>query len=1165
MSEHVTKAGASTHIPEEFASKLRTARDNHTMQGERRVVTILFCDVKGSTEMAEQLDPEDWAEIMNEAFSYLIKPIYRYEGTLARLMGDAILAFFGAPIAHEDDPQRALLAGLDIVKDIKPFCDEIRSEYDLDFAVRVGINTGPVVVGEMGSDLAVEYTAMGDAANLASRMEEMAQPGTVQISEHTYKLIAPVFEVEHLGPIEVKGKGKPVEAYRVIGSKSSPGRLRGIEGLEAPLIGRDGEFDQLCGAIDELRQGRGGIVSLIGEAGLGKSRLIEEMRRCWAEDPPSGSRWISSRGISYDSEKPYGVFQDLIRKMSGVDEHDPAILVRERIGRYLEDIPEESRESSRRAVELFLSVDEHSDLPTPDAEKIKHEIFTFIMHNWRKATEQGPQVFVFDDLHWVDSTSVDLLLHLLQLVDEVPLLIICAFRPYRQAPGWQIKTAAETDYPHRYTEIKLDPLSNESSQELINSLLTISELPSSLRDLILQKAEGNPFFVEEVVRTLIERGVVVRDEGGSKWVATKDIEGVFIPDNLQALLTARIDRLSSEVRRTLQYASVIGRSFYYRVLQLISDMEADLNKHLNTLQRVELIREAAREPEMEYIFRHELTRDAAYKTILRRQRKKFHLEVGNAIESLFPERTEEFASRLAFHFEQGGDREKAQQYYTMAGDSAAKLYANAEAVKHYSRALDLAHGRDASSEELIKLYTSRGRVLEVSGRYDEALENYQELESMAKEGEDRKLELAALIPQATIFSTPTARINLEKGRSFSERALSLARELKDPLAESKVLWNLMLLSYFQGDKSGRTIEYGEQSLAIAREHDFREQLAYTLHDLARSYVQVGEVQKAVAAMDESRELWRELGNMPMLADNLTSSGYMNLEFGNFQTAQAFTEEALGVAQSIGNLWGQSYSSSILGPIYLEQGEFSKSMETMSTAEHLSKEANFVGSQVLLPILLSWLNAYLGEKDESYKALQRARGISEGAEIFKDRILMAEAWWHYTNGDLDRANEIMDTARAMVQMDTPDLFLGSMIQSIELDIDIANRMSDIALEKAEQYITSMERDRRRLFRPDLLMRKGMALLELGDPQGAWSALGEARLEAETQGSKRSLLPILATMYPLALERGDQEEVESIRKQGLELVEYLKGNITDPALAEKFLQTPNVQVFQQQPEG
>jgi class 3 adenylate cyclase len=299
-------AALDKFIPPEMLAKLNQARQTGAMAGERRIVTMLFCDVKGSTAAASQLDPEDWADIINGAFESMIRPVYKYEGTIARLMGDAILAFFGAPLAHEDDPERAVRAALEILSGIQPYRQQVKAEWGLDMDVRVGINTGLVVVGAVGSDLRMEYTAMGDAINLAARMEQTAAPGSIQIAEPTYKIVAPLFEFESLGGIEVKGKDEPVPAYRVLGSRAAPGRQRGIAGLDSPLVGRAAEMQTLRNAIADLRQGRGGIVSVIAEAGLGKSRLIAELRKEMAP----GSSWLEGRSFSYETATPYAPFID---------------------------------------------------------------------------------------------------------------------------------------------------------------------------------------------------------------------------------------------------------------------------------------------------------------------------------------------------------------------------------------------------------------------------------------------------------------------------------------------------------------------------------------------------------------------------------------------------------------------------------------------------------------------------------------------------------------------------------------------------------------------------------------------------------------------------------------------------------------------------------------
>ena len=565
------RARLEQYIPRALLTKLEAARTGGGTQGERRVVTMLFCDVTGSTAAAEKLDPEDWAQIMNGAFEYLIAPVYRYEGTLARLMGDAILAFFGAPIAHEDDPQRAVLAGLEIVEAIGPYRDQVKEQWGLDFQVRVGINTGLVVMGEVGSDLRVEYTAMGDAINIAARMEQAAQPGTVQIAADTQRLIEPLFDFEDLGLTEVRGKTEPVQAFRVAGPKPVPGRLRGIEGLSAPLIGRDNEIGVMRQVLKRLSQGSGGIVCLIGEAGIGKTRLLDELHAEWEKIAGGEAPWVVSRGVSYDTARPYGLMMQRVSQIYGVEEHDSLELVREKVAIKPMGFPPQGQGLVVRTMEASLAVGIDSDGPQLKGEALQRELHDACQSMWRAAATFAPTVMVLDDLHWADPASVELMIEMFSLVDEVPLLLLCSFRPERQSPAWGVKQAAETDYPHRYTEIALSPLSEQDSGVLFANLFNISGSPPELRHMILEKSEGNPLYLEEFTRALIDSGAVSRDETGLRWMPDASFEDIRIPENLQALLTSRIDRLTEDARRTLQLSSVIGRSFYHRVLDLISD------------------------------------------------------------------------------------------------------------------------------------------------------------------------------------------------------------------------------------------------------------------------------------------------------------------------------------------------------------------------------------------------------------------------------------------------------------------------------------------------------------------------------------------------------------------------------------------------------------------
>ena len=534
-------------------AKLEGARVGRSMEGERRIVTMLFCDVKGSTAMAETLDPEEWAEIMNGAFELLIAPVYRYEGTLARLMGDAIFAFFGAPIAHEDDPQRAVAAGLEIVEGIRGYRERLRAERGLDLNVRVGINTGPVVVGQVGSDLRLEYTAMGDAVNVAARMEQTAEPGTVQITAETHRLVAALFDVEPRGEIEVKGKAEPVEAYRVVRRKARPGPMRGRRAVGAAR-GTRARDEILARAVDETIEGRGQMVSLVGEAGLGKSRLIEEARAAWDERRPDDAHaagdirriWETWQCVSYDTTRPYAQYRRMLARIAGIVDSDPPEIVREKLSPTIDPRASEWLEPHMRVWRSLFGVPEPEEEPL-EGEAFRRAIMELVPGSTRHFGAE-PRLMVFEDLHWCDEASMDLLIETAKLVDDLPCLFLFAFRPDRQAPSWRLKQWLETEYPHRSTEIALSPLSPEESGVLIDELLPNGDGPRPCARRSSSAARA--------IRCSSRRS---RPPCSSVDPAAAD--DIAIPASLQALITARLDTLDEETRRTLQLASVIGRTF----------------------------------------------------------------------------------------------------------------------------------------------------------------------------------------------------------------------------------------------------------------------------------------------------------------------------------------------------------------------------------------------------------------------------------------------------------------------------------------------------------------------------------------------------------------------------------------------------------------------------
>ncbi|MCI0775061.1 MAG: AAA family ATPase [Chloroflexi bacterium] len=680
------------------AGPTRTHRPARSGRGERRILTLLFCDVVNSTSLAEQFDPEEWVEIMNEAFEHMTAPVLRYEGTVGKFTGDGLMAFFGAPVSHEDDPERAVRAGLEILVGIDELRESVRLDFDKDFNLRIGVNTGLVVVGDVGSSAVTEYTAMGDAVNVAARMEQTAQPGTVQISADTQRLVEGAFDLEPLGGIEIKGKSDPMDVFRVVRARLRTGRPRG---LVAPLIGRDKEFNQLVELAESIKTGTGQIVSIIGEAGLGKSRLLDELREERIKASPEHI-WDFAQGVPYDVGRPYSLFQNMARRTFEIELTDSPEVIHSKVDAMLRAVGGSEEEISlcSVAIEKLIAAKVLHDAPDYPAEAIKHDLFETIAPAFIAQAHSFPSTIVFDDLQWSDDASIELLIHLMEIVKDTPILVLCAFRPDPQSPAQQLREAAQSRFAERYTEIVLEPLGLDHTNELITELLQIRDFPAEARDLVLRKAEGNPYFVEEVVRWFVDQGMVRQTTDGLEWDETSDIANATIPDSLQSLLMARMDRLDGEARDTLQLASVIGRAFYHSVLGKISDSTLELDRQLATLEHQELIQEEMRQPELQYVFKHELARDAAYNSILRRRRRALHLQVAEAMESIFQGDLEANAHRLGYHFSEAGDHDRAMKYFEMATDVAAGLDARSEAETHLRNAIAAATNLNASESKV---------------------------------------------------------------------------------------------------------------------------------------------------------------------------------------------------------------------------------------------------------------------------------------------------------------------------------------------------------------------------------------------------------------------------------------------------------------------------------
>jgi class 3 adenylate cyclase/tetratricopeptide (TPR) repeat protein len=818
------------------------------VEGERKLATLLFADVARSTSLAEQMDPEDWAAVMNGAFRFMNATVSRFGGTVGNLMGDAVMAFFGAPVAQEDHAERAVRSGLDLLAAAEEYGRAIRQRHGLEFRVRVGINTGTAVLAVVGDQVKAEYTAMGDTANVAARLQSAAEPGTVLISGDTYRLVRGLFDVDPRGSLAVKGRRAPVETFAVLAARSRPGPTRGVEGLRAPLVGRDRELGALRDRLDALRGGVGSVVAILGEAGIGKSRLLAEARdgvRHRGDD----LAWYEGRAISYGGSLAYHPWQQVGRQMIGAESTDAPAAVRSRLATFC-DVHGVSEEMVP-LLETMLAVDRAGAPLEPDdgpegalVQRIADAVMACVRAAMRGPGGPRPHVLVFDDLHWSDRASLDLIGQVGTLAMEEPLLLACLLRPDRDAPSWPLLDRLSGSTGASFTRIALEPLDPRRSGELLGHLLHVEGLPAEVRSLILERTDGNPFFLEEVLRSLIDQGYVVRENG--HWRAGRDVQGLTIPDTLTGVLSARLDRLPDPTKRVAQTAAVLGRIFSYRALTTVSraapapERIDNVDPHLGTLTNEELVRERARDPEREYIFKHALTQEAAYGLLLRERRRELHLRAGRALEELYPDRIEELAPLLARHFREGGDPERAVDHSLRAAARAVHLFALPEAAEHYEQAYLTLEAMDPPpAARMLDTILEWTVVRYKLNAYDGLIDRLLRGEELAR-GAGEQARLARILSWIALAQMVTG---------FPSRAEPYLVE-SQRLASELGIDHLLLLPFFFATEAltdrdpRRAVDQFDQVVELARKHRMPEIEGHALASSAAALARLGEYDRA---------------------------------------------------------------------------------------------------------------------------------------------------------------------------------------------------------------------------------------------------------------------------------------------------------------------------------
>ncbi len=748
-----------SYTPKFLVDKILTSRS--AIEGERKLVTVLFADVAGFTAMSEKLDPEDVHEIMNGCFRILLDEIHRFEGTVNEFRGDGLMALFGAPIAHEDHAQRACHSALAAQKALIPYSQSLKSRYGIDFKMRIGINSGPVVVGSIGDDLRMDYTAQGDAANLAARMESSAEAGSVLVSHNTYRLAREFFEFNPLGGLQVKGKQEPVEAYRLIKPTEVKTRIAAsaAKGFTR-FVGRTRELDGLKEAFEKVQSGEGQVVGIVGEAGVGKSRLLLEFRNTL----PRGEHWYyEGRCLHYGGSMPYLPILDITRSLIGIKEGDQEHEIRQK----LEDI---ILGIDQNLAPIIPPFQELLSLKADDAEfaklepKLKREkTFEAIRDLLIRGSQDRVVVLVFEDLHWIDKTTEEFLDYMIGWLPTTGILLLLLYRP-EYTHQWGSKSY--------YRLITLGQLSKSASAELVAAILEGGQVMPELRELILNRAAGNPLFMEELTHSLLQNGSIQKED--DRFVLARDVSTDQVPDNIQGIIAARMDRLEANLKTTMQVAAVIGREFAFRILETITEMKEELKSRLVNLQGLEFIYEKKLFPDLEFIFRHALVQEVAYNSLLINRRKEIHEKIGRAIENLYAQRLEEFYEMLAYHYSKSGKLAKAYEYLKDSAKKAVRNHATFEAVRFYKEAmavLCLLPQTDDNKREQIEVVLSMHGPMRTTGWPEDYLHMLQKADALAEElGDDKKsLHVRSILGLYYLFRGGNPQLGWEYVESCVER------------------------------------------------------------------------------------------------------------------------------------------------------------------------------------------------------------------------------------------------------------------------------------------------------------------------------------------------------------------------------------------------------------
>jgi class 3 adenylate cyclase/tetratricopeptide (TPR) repeat protein len=983
-----------SYTPKFLAEKILNNRSS--IEGERKLVTVLFADVANYTSVAEKLDPEEVHEIMDGCFRILMDEIHRYEGTINQFTGDGVMALFGAPVAHEDHAQRACHTALSIQKAMGEYGERIKKECGVDFKMRIGLNSGPVIVGSIGDDLRMDYTAVGDTTNLASRMESIARPGTILVSTDTFRLARDFFEFESLGKVELKGKEKSLETHKLFKAGEVETRIGAsvAKGLTR-FVGRENSITALKEALEEAEAGSGQLVGLVGEAGVGKSRLLFEFKSLL---PQSEYAYLEGRCLHYGGSMSYLPFLEILRSYFEIKEGDREFIIKKRMAEKIAGLDEKLESALPPLMELLSLKVEDEDFIKLQPQQKRERTFEAIRNLLIRMSQERPLVLAVEDLQWIDKTSEEFLDYLIGWLASTHILLILLYRP-EYTHQWGSKSY--------YSKIGLDQLSTSDSAELVQYILVGGEVAPELRELILSRTGGNPLFMEEFAHSLLENGSIQRKD--HQYVLSSEPSSIQVPDTIQGIIAARMDRLEDNLKRTMQVASVIGRDFAFRILQTITGMREELKTYLLNLQGLEFIYEKSLFPELEYIFKHALTQEVAYNSLLHKRRKEIHGKIGKAIEQIYAERLEEFYEMLAYHFDQGEVWEKAFLYLFKSGDKARQAYASHEAIAFYTHAIEVS-GRITPAlekQELFPVYERRGLVWLLLTKLDEAIADFQMMRQMTRASGNQRKEGESLGHLALAHLQKFSEEHLPLVEQYAQEAMQLSQQTGDQKILAKSLSSLGIVHQARGNlpEADRNLE---SSIQISRREEFKESLSQSIAFLGLQAYWQGHFQRAVHIGQEGLAVSRDIHDGFNELLNLGNLGLAYCGVGNYAEAFRVLHEGIRKAKERDSKFGIGRMTNTLGWLHSEFGDVVSAVEYDQESKELARMYRVSNVEISALINLGLDYFLLGQYERALSylepTLERVEHEAFGAHRWrwKMRLLIGLAEVHYAAGVYEQA-------------------------------------------------------------------------------------------------------------------------------------------------------------------